>query len=110
MGLADTIRKARRTKRMSQRELGSALGVSGQAVHQWEQGDTEPSIDSRVMLAQVLDIPIAELLPLDARNAPAAEGAQEVILLERFRLLPPQFREAILRILLAQLEMTRTLR
>jgi transcriptional regulator with XRE-family HTH domain len=89
---------------MSQRELGRAIGTSASAVAQWETGDTEPSVDNRVRISQALNIPIAELMPSEAVQSARAVDAQEAVLLERWRQLAPEFREAFLRILQVQID------
>ena len=40
----DRLLSARKAADMSQEELGNRLGVSLQAVQQWEEGATEPSV------------------------------------------------------------------
>lgn len=107
MGISDTIRSARKRQRMSQRELGRAIGTSASAVAQWETGDTEPSVDNRVRISQALNIPIAELMPSEAVQSARAVDAQEAVLLERWRQLAPEFREAFLRILHVQIDAAR---
>lgn len=38
MSFAENLRRARKTKGLSQEELAALLGVSRQAVSKWEQG------------------------------------------------------------------------
>lgn len=56
------IMKARKAKGYTQMSLADALGVSFQAVSNWERGQTCPDIANLSELSRVLDISIDELL------------------------------------------------
>lgn len=56
------IMKARKAKGYTQMTLADALGVSFQAVSNWERGQTCPDIANLSELSRVLDISIDELL------------------------------------------------
>jgi transcriptional regulator with XRE-family HTH domain len=66
------IRKAREEKRLSQRALGTAVGVSNEAVRQWEGGWSRPSAENLPALASALGVTVDELLRDDAEQAPLA--------------------------------------
>ena len=48
------LRKLREAAGLTQRELGNRIGVSGQAVAQWETGVKRPSVENLTKLADVL--------------------------------------------------------
>ncbi|QCI67230.1 XRE family transcriptional regulator [Phreatobacter stygius] len=52
----DRIRAARKQRGWTQGQLGEALGVSSQAVSQWEQGRTDPEIDRLQQAADLLGV------------------------------------------------------
>jgi transcriptional regulator with XRE-family HTH domain len=56
------LRRLRTEKRVSILELARALGVTRQAVWKWETNDANPSGDYMSALAEVLRVPVAELL------------------------------------------------
>jgi transcriptional regulator with XRE-family HTH domain len=56
------ISTCRREKNMTQMEIADKLGISFQAVSNWERGETMPDIAKLNELSQLLDIPIDELL------------------------------------------------
>ena len=68
------IMKARKAKGYTQMTLADALGVSFQAVSNWERGQTCPDIANLSELSRVLDISIDELLG----NRRAAEITREI--------------------------------
>ena len=68
------IMKARKAKGYTQMTLADALGVSFQAVSNWERGQTCPDIANLSALSRVLDISIDELLG----NRRAAEITREI--------------------------------
>lgn len=49
------LRKLREAAGLTQRELGNRIGVSGQAVSQWETGVKRPSVENLTKLADVLE-------------------------------------------------------
>lgn len=68
------IMKARKAKGYTQMTLADALGVSFQAVSNWERGQTCPDIANLSALSRVLDLSIDELLG----NRRAAEITREI--------------------------------
>ena len=70
------IRRARERKRMSQSELGAAVGVSRTTVNAWENDRTFPqsSIGAiEEVLGISLDVPVTEEEKIEALEAQAAE-------------------------------------
>lgn len=88
----ETLRELREQKKMSQEELGLAIGKTHVAVGDWERGKRNPKRDSVVKLAQVLGVPTSDLLLLagfapqsaeieyvqDLSVVPAPEGYSEL--------------------------------
>ena len=68
------IKKARKAKGYTQMTLADALGVSFQAVSNWERGQTCPDIANLSELSRVLDLSVDELLG----NRRAAEITREI--------------------------------
>ncbi|MFD1429326.1 helix-turn-helix domain-containing protein [Lacticaseibacillus mingshuiensis] len=60
--IGQTIAAARKQKNMTQSALADELGVSYQAVSNWERSQSLPDIDKYETLAKVLDLPLAQLL------------------------------------------------
>lgn len=63
--ISKKIADARKAKNMTQMELADRLGVSYQAVSNWERSQSMPDIDKYASLAEVLDISINDLLGSD---------------------------------------------
>ena len=64
------IRDLRTARGMSLRDLGRAVGVTGQAVMRWENGTAWPSAQLIPKIAQALGCSIEELFT-DGRERPA---------------------------------------
>ena len=62
IGIGKRIAKYRKEKNMTQLELADKLGISYQAVSNWERGDSMPDISKLEDISQILDISIDELL------------------------------------------------
>lgn len=59
--VGERIRKLREKKNMTQTELAEILGVSRQAVNNYETGDAKPGDELRVKLCQILGCDIVKL-------------------------------------------------
>ena len=70
---ADRLREARKAKRYSQTEVSRMLGVTQQAVGQWETGRSTPDPQTVARLAEILDTTADALLGL--QQAPATAPA-----------------------------------
>lgn len=56
MALSDNIRKARERQGFSQEYIADKLSVSRQAVSKWETGQSEPSTQNLLQLAEILKV------------------------------------------------------
>lgn len=62
MTIGETIAEARKAKGMTQLDLANKMNVTDKAVSKWERGLSRPDIDSIPRLADVLGIPVDELV------------------------------------------------
>ena len=76
MKIAKVIRQARIDQNMTQMNLADAMGVSYQAVSNWERGNSMPDISKLEQLCSVLHITVNELLGME--EAAAAEPVLDV--------------------------------
>lgn len=76
MKIAKVIRQARIDQNMTQMNLADAMGVSYQAVSNWERGNSMPDISKLEQLCNVLHITVNELLGME--KAAAAEPVLDV--------------------------------
>ena len=60
--LGETLRDKRVERGMTQELVAESLGVSRQAVSKWESGKTDPCTANLLALADLLDVPVEELL------------------------------------------------
>ncbi len=65
MKVAQRIREARNAQNMTQMALADEMGVSYQAVSNWERGNSMPDISKLEQLCNVLHITVYELLGTD---------------------------------------------
>lgn len=94
--LATRIRTGRRRAHFSQTALAQRLGVRQSAISQWESGRSQPDLDNRIRLADVLKIPLPELLP-ESGPVPATVVADPIVLraAETFAQLPPEWQTTV---------------
>lgn len=60
--IGKNIKKNRSEKRMTQEQLAESLHVTRQAVSNWEQGKTQPDVETLSAIAEVFDVPVEELI------------------------------------------------
>lgn len=95
MKIAKKIRDTRIEKNMTQMNLADAMGVSYQAVSNWERGNSMPDISKLEDLCSTLDITVTELLGMESKETAAVEKAlqQEILTVEELvevaPMLPP---------------------
>ena len=73
MKVAKKIKQARVERNMTQMDLADAMGVSYQAVSNWERGNSMPDISKLEQLCRVLELSIGELLGVESRETRAGE-------------------------------------
>lgn len=77
MKIGDRIKSARIAKRMTQEELGKAVGVQKAAIGKYESGRVVNIKRSTLKkLSDVLCIPPEELIFEDKKNNPTSEGGE----------------------------------
>ena len=85
MNISDTIRIYRTKARMSQAELGKALGVTAQAVSKWECGYSEPDAESMMTLCALFGITADELIGRDGKEPTPVTDQDLVTMLKTLR-------------------------
>ena len=68
---AKKIREARIARNMTQMDLADAMGVSYQAVSNWERGNSMPDISKFEDLCRVLQLEVTDLLGMGSRGTAA---------------------------------------
>ena len=65
MTIGKTIKRLRRERDITQRQLAEYLGISPKAVSQWECDRTAPDISQLPLLANILEVTTDEILGVD---------------------------------------------
>ncbi len=60
------LRKFRTSREMTQEALGKELGVTGQTIWRWENGDRQITVTWAKKISKKTGIPAAQLLKLEA--------------------------------------------
>jgi transcriptional regulator with XRE-family HTH domain len=64
------LRAARTAKNLTLEKVGKQLGVSAQAVSQWEHGETQPAVDKLCLLVKLLEVHLADVLDMPSGSYP----------------------------------------
>ena len=73
MKIAKIIKEARIARNLTQMNLADAMGVSYQAVSNWERGNSMPDISKLEDLCETLQIGVTELLGMENRETAVVE-------------------------------------
>lgn len=97
----ELIRRQRRSKKMSQEELGALVSVGKNAVGAWEAGRSRPDVGSVPVICRALDLSLDEFFGLqetariDPGNQMETNEASELI--RRYAALNPYNRQVVMR-------------
>ena len=76
MTTGQRIAQKRKEQGLSQEALGSALGVSRQAIYKWESDATFPEIEKLIAMSRLFSVPVGWLLGVEEESPSAAAGAE----------------------------------
>ena len=62
----------------TQEQIAEKLGVSRQAVAKWERGDSLPSIENVIALADLYEVSVDSLVRKIAEKLPVSEGQKHI--------------------------------
>lgn len=81
---SERIKKLRNEKELSQTELGNYLGVSASAVYKWENGKSQPDINSIIKMSKLFGVTTDFIIGADNEriNMPKIEKSMREILNE----------------------------
>ncbi len=68
MNIGQQIAKYRKEKRLTQEQLGEAVGVTGRSVSKWEVGLSSPGVDLIPSIAATLGITLDELFGIQPKE------------------------------------------
>lgn len=71
--LSERIMRARKLRKLSREELAGQLGVSEMTIRRWEKYNTSPRMEEIQKLAQILNVPVSELM-----DSPENENAPQI--------------------------------
>lgn len=81
----DNLKRARKAKNFTQKDLASLLGVSDNGISNWEKGVSRPDIDQVARICQILEVNPAELITPDLVRDVITPSEKEMI--EKFNQL-----------------------
>lgn len=98
----EMIRRQRRSKRMSQEELGALVSVGKNAVGAWEAGRSRPDVGSVPVICKALDLSLDEFFGLHQTAAVVCQDDQLEVseaseLVRRYTALNPYNRQVVMR-------------
>lgn len=86
MTIGEKIKHYRKIKGLTQKQLGESLGLSAQAVAQWETGNRKPKNETLEKITDALGISLFDLLEIEAEPLQPYE-LDEIYFYERLKFL-----------------------
>lgn len=98
MTIGQRLFSARRKAGLSQQQVADYLGINKTSVCLWETDVNTPTLNNRVDLSKLLDIPFPDLLPEAAAPVDITDAADPILLqlIERWPAIAPRLRPAVL--------------
>ena len=99
--MVENLRVLRNAKGMSQQQLADAIGVSQQAIHQYETDKVEPDLENLIRLADALEVSVDLLIghqPVDPTSNNLISN-EEYSIIEIYRALDSYDKKTIARII-----------
>ena len=108
--ICERVRFYRERLGLEQKELAARLGITGNAVCNWENGRSRPDISLVPALCDILGISLYELFGMDNPFSPYTAGEQ--MLIERYRSLSSGHKTVVVRLVdgLSQAELSESTR
>lgn len=78
MTFGERLMDLRKSRGLSQEELGSMIDVTRQTVSKWERDESTPDLDRLIELAGVFEISLDELVGLDSKSEGQKTETEEV--------------------------------
>ena len=99
MTVGEQIELRRKEKGMLQDDLAEKLGITKQAICNWEKGRTEPNIGYLKRLSQIFNCTIEDLTNDEYRETLTTQSTQEYTFLSEFRSTDESTKEMIMRLM-----------
>lgn len=96
------IAMLRKKQNLSQKELGSIIGVAQNTISNWENGNREPDFNTALRIANYFHVSVGYLLGQDEEKPPAESeelSDDELRLLSAYRAASGKRKEAVLDLL-----------
>ena len=77
MSLGKTLADLRKRAGLTQAELGEKLSISAQAISKWENDISEPDISTLKKIAQIYEIPVANIITPESADGEPKSNAPE---------------------------------
>lgn len=91
----DKLKQLRTAAGMTQEELAKKCGITKQNISRYENSSREPNIRTAKIIADALNVPLADFAPETIAPRKASDEDRE-LLLTLFDQLPPESKEAVL--------------
>jgi len=89
MTIGEKIHELRKVNRISQEKIAEMLNVSRQAVSKWETGQSFPTTENLISLAQIFNVPVEQLAHPNTRVELVMEVKKEVNTMKKTSKLLP---------------------
>ncbi len=99
--MVPNLRDLRRSKKISQKKLAEKIGVTQQAVQQYERNKIEPDIEGLKRIADALEVSVDLLIAHESpgKDSEHVISEEEFLVIESYRKLGEYDKQSIMRII-----------
>lgn len=89
------LKYLRTTRKISQQQLADKLEIDRSTISKWETGDFDPTVGNVIAIANILGVPVADLVGIDLQNEDIYYDELEILFLKNKHLLTDDDKETI---------------
>jgi transcriptional regulator with XRE-family HTH domain len=92
---SENLKYLRKLKKISQQQLADKLNIDRSTISRWESNDIDPTVSNVISIANLLGIPVADLVGRDIREEDLLIDELETLFLQNKHLLTDDDRDTI---------------
>jgi transcriptional regulator with XRE-family HTH domain len=92
---SENLKYLRKLKKISQQQLADKLDIDRSTISRWESNDIDPTVSNVISIANLLGIPVADLVGRDIREEDLFIDELETLFLQNKHLLTDDDRDTI---------------
>ena len=89
------LKYLRTTKKISQQQLADKLNIDRSTISKWETGDIDPTVSNVIAIANLLGVPVSDLVGLDIQKNNYEIDELKELFIQNYNLLTEDDKDTI---------------